>query len=502
MELTDSESLVVMPTTTLMLTEPGGMLRYGIPAYRLPRQPLNDEIAMVEEMGVEFRMGTRWGTEFSLDDLLSTHDSVFLGIGAQVSQGLGCEGEDLVRHGVDILARVARGEQPQLGSRVVVVGGGNTAMDAARTSLRLGADVRVVYRRTRKEMPCLLEEVEEAEEEGVVVDYLVAPMSLTRLEGGEIELLCQKMELGEADASGRRRPVPVPGSQEIYRCDTVIAAIGQRVELDLARESGLEVTGWGIEADSRTLETSRPGVFAGGDAVLGADLAVRAVAAGRLAAASIGQYLSGNRVVGLDEPVNVMMRPIDEQELAEIFRDIEEHSQETVRSLDLEVRRTSFTEIDSGYETDRAREEARRCMSCGCTAAVGCGVRRFATEYGADPTRFLGARRRYSRDESHPEVLYEPGKCILCDACVRIAAEANETLGVALIGRGFQVTMGVPFDRPLSEGLRRVAEECAAACPTGALDLKRFRACDLAACGGGVGDKLVSLGGNRSRIGD
>ena len=137
-------------------------------------------------------------------------------------------------------------------------------------------------------------------------------------------------------------------------------------------------------------------------------------------------------------------------------------------------------------------------MSCGCTAAVGCDVRRFATEYGADTTRFLGARRRYDRDVSHPEVVYEPGKCILCDACVRIAAEANETLGVALIGRGFQVAMGVPFDRPLSEGLREVAEKCADACPTGALDLKRFRSCDLAGCGGGAGDggeKLVTLGG-------
>jgi NADH dehydrogenase/NADH:ubiquinone oxidoreductase subunit G len=139
-------------------------------------------------------------------------------------------------------------------------------------------------------------------------------------------------------------------------------------------------------------------------------------------------------------------------------------------------------------------EEARRCMSCGCTAAVGCSVRRYATEYGADPTRFLGARRRYERDESHSEVIYEPGKCILCDACVRIAAEANETLGVALIGRGFQVAMGVPFERPLSEGLREVAERCAAACPTGALEIRSLRSCDLAGCGG---ETLVTLGGGR-----
>jgi len=136
----------------------------------------------------------------------------------------------------------------------------------------------------------------------------------------------------------------------------------------------------------------------------------------------------------------------DDAELADIFRGIEEHSQEHVTALDIAERRTSFDEIDPGYDKETARQEALRCMSCGCTAAVGCDVRRFATEYGADPTRFLGARRRYDRDDSHPEVVYEPGKCILCDACVRIAEEAGETLGVALVGRGFQVAMGVPFD--------------------------------------------------------
>jgi formate dehydrogenase major subunit len=356
--------------------------------------------------------------------------------------------------------------------------------------------VQVVYRRTRREMPCLMEEVEGAEEEGVAVEYLVAPQRLARTPDGNLELVCQQMELGEPDASGRRRPVPIAGSETSYRCDTVIAAVGQQVDLGMVRAAGVEVTGWGIATDPRTLATSREGVFAGGDAVLGADLAVRAIGAGRLAAASIDQYLAGRPVVGLEEPVKVALQPIDEAELAEIFRGIETHSKETVSALPLAERRTSFAEIDPGFDKETARQEALRCMSCGCTAAVGCDVRRFATEYGADPTRFLGARRRYDRDDSHPEVVYEPGKCILCDACVRIAEEAGETLGVALIGRGFQVAMGVPFDRPLSEGLRRVAEKCAAACPTGALDLRQQRACDLAGCGGGhgSGERLVTLG--------
>jgi formate dehydrogenase major subunit len=485
-------------------SDPGGMLRYGIPSYRLPRGPLDDEIDMVRALGGEFHMGRCWGTDFNLDDLLDWHDAVFVAIGAQLSRGLGCAGEGHARHGIDLLAEIAKGKSPDLGSRVVVVGGGNTAMDVARSSLRLGAQAQVVYRRTRREMPCLLEEVEGAEAEGVEIEYLVAPRRLERLPSGEIELVCQRMELGAPDASGRRRPVPIEGAETTYRCDTVVAAIGQQVETALAVRQGLESTSWGIAVDQHTLETSRAGIFAGGDAVLGADLAVRAVATGRQAAASIDQYLAGRPVTGLEEPVNVTLQPIDDQELAAIFRNIEQHAQESVRELDPVRRRASFDEIVASFDRDTAMEEAKRCMSCGCTAAVGCSVRRWATEYQADPTRFLGARRRYERDDSHPQVIYEPGKCILCDACVRIAEESREELGVALVGRGFQVAMGVPFDRPLSEGLREVAERCAAACPTGALEIRRLRSCDLAGCGGGGGgggERLVTLGGRGAKSG-
>ena len=173
-----------------------------------------------------------------------------------------------------------------------MVGGGNTAMDCARTALRMGARVRVFYRRTRQEMPCLMEEVEGAEAEGVHIEYLVAPVRLERTTTG-MNLICRRMALGEPDASGRRSPVPVEGSDFAVPCSTAIAAIGQSVERVLAQSEGLRVTGWGIFSDPHTMATSASGVFAGGDAVLGADLAVRAVAAGRMAAASIHQYLSG-----------------------------------------------------------------------------------------------------------------------------------------------------------------------------------------------------------------
>ncbi len=462
--------------------EAGGMLRYGIPAYRLPKDTLDAEIGVIRELGVEFRLGLRWGADFTLAQLKARYDAVFLAIGAQRAQGLRCEGEELALSGIEFLELVATGPPPALGPDVVVVGGGNTAMDCARSCVRLGArSVRVLYRRTRREIPCLLREVEAAEEEGVDVCLLVAPIRLERGNGHRVTITCQRLQPGEPDASGRRRPVPIEGSEFSIECSTVISAIGQTVDRGLAEREGLRVSGWGIAADERTLATNLPGVFAGGDAVLGADLAVRAVATGRMAAVSIHRYLSGEPVTGEAHGVNIALTPIDDAERAEIFRSIEKARRVGIPVISLERRLRSFDEVELGLPDEAARQEARRCLTCGCRKADCCTVRRLAADYGADPYRFAGARRRFRQDVSHPEIVYEPGKCILCDACVRIAAAAAEPLGLATVGRGFDVAVGVPFDGPLSEALRRAGVECATACPTGALALRSARACDLCA---------------------
>jgi formate dehydrogenase major subunit len=256
------------------------------------------------------------------------------------------------------------------------------------------------------------------------------------------------------------------------------------VDRALAESEGLEVSGWGLQSDPRTFATNLPGVFAGGDAVLGADVAVRAVAAGRGAAASIHQHLSGLPVTGPEEPTAIAMKPMDDDERAALFRDIELSARVSTPTLDMEERRTSFQEVDFGLGDEQARHEAMRCMSCNCRKSEGCTLRTLATRYGSDPYRFLGERRRFAQDSSHPEILYEPGKCIMCDACVRIAAEEGEKLGLSITGRGFDVSVAVPFDQPLSEGLRRAARRCAEACPTGALALRTARSCDLAGCDG------------------
>lgn len=460
--------------------EPGGMLRYGIPAYRLPREALDAEVDVLRRMGASFKMGVRWGEDFSLGELRRAHDAVFIAIGAQRAAPLGCEGETLAMSGLELLHRVACGERPNLGANVVVVGGGNTAMDASRTAIRLGSQrVSILYRRTRQEMPCLLDEVEEAEAEGCHIEFLAAPVRIEREGTDTLRVTCQRMQLGEPDASGRRRPVPIPGSEFLISASVVIAAVGQSVDLSPAKQDGLACTMWGIAADRRTLATGLPGVFAGGDGVSGADLAVRAVAAGQTAAASIDQYLTNRAIAGPETPVNVAIRGMDEGEMAELLRSVERRPRVATPQLDLSRRCSTFCEIGGALPQADAQREAARCVNCGCTKTETCRMRQLATEYGADPYRFGGERRRFTRDASHPEIIYEPGKCIMCEACVRIAERAREPLGLAVIGRGFQVTIAAPFNSSMSDALHETAMQCAEVCPTGAIALRSLRCCDF-----------------------
>ena len=450
----------------------GGMLRYGIPAFRLPHAVLDAEIGMIRQLGAEFRLGKRLGRDFTLDELRRDFDGVFLAIGAQGSRGLGCPGEELATPALDFLGQRADGPPPALNGDVIIVGGGNTAMDASRCAVRLGAkSVRVLYRRTRREMPCLMEEVEAAEAEGVQIEFLVAPVRLERKDG-KLPLTCQRMELGPPDDSGRARPVPVPGSEFTIEAASVIAAIGQSVETNTLHTSQVSLSKWGIAVDPKTLATNLPGVFAGGDAVTGPDLAVRAVAAGKLAAASLDQYLNGQKVVGAPQSVNVVMGKLSEQELAVFLRGIEQAPRAPMPQLTIDKRRTTFEEVELGFSLPAATRESRRCLGCGCGKAIPCRLRQFATEYGVDPQRFVGERRHFARDTSHPDIVFEPGKCIICGACLNVAAQAGEELGLSFIGRGFQVSVAAPFGRPMAEALPKSGRRAAEVCPTGAIMLK------------------------------
>ena len=276
----------------------GGMLALGIPAYRLPRHIINAEFDALKNCGVKIVNGITIGKDKTIEDLKNEgFDAVYLGVGAHVSRKLGVEGEEMdgVMHGVDYLRRINSGEELNLGSNVVVVGGGNVAIDCARTALRSGSDkVFILYRRTKAEMPASQAEVHHLEEEGVRIEMLAAPVKIHGENGRLNKIECIRMALGECDASGRCRPVPQEGSNFMIEADAIIPAISQDVDATAAKGLEFEMTRWNtFVVDEVTMQTSVPWVFAGGDAVLGPQTVAKAVFQAKEAAESIKRYLEG-----------------------------------------------------------------------------------------------------------------------------------------------------------------------------------------------------------------
>jgi NADPH-dependent glutamate synthase beta subunit-like oxidoreductase len=338
----------------------GGMMRVGIPDYRLPPEVLDAEIAVIEEAGVDIRLNTRVE---SVDSLFEQgYHAVFLAPGAHRGMTLGVEGEDLpgVYDGASFLRDVNLGKKVEVGQKVAVIGGGNVAIDSARVALRLGAkEVTIVYRRTRTEMPASPEEVEAALEEKIKILYLTGHLKV-RQAGGHLVMTCNCNELGEPDASGRRRPVPVKGSEFDTEYDVIIGAIGQRpdVPADFKVKTGRGDT---IQADADTMVTSRPGVWAGGDAVTGPDSVIRAIAAGRKAAISIDKYLGGSGVIDeeltADRKIGLCAGLTAE--------DFNARPRVKMPSLPPERVVANFTEVETGLPEEGAMAEGKRCFQCG-----------------------------------------------------------------------------------------------------------------------------------------
>ncbi len=271
----------------------GGMLTVGIPKYRLPRDILNLEIDNITRLGVEIKNNTRIGTDTSIDDLLKDFGAVFIAVGCHLGQSARMEDEDTegVVSGVDFLRELNLGNDVSVADRVAIIGGGNVAMDAARCSLRLGAkEVTVLYRRTRAEMPASDEEIEASIHEGIRFEYLVAPKGVAVKDGKVSGIKCIRMELGEPDDSGRRRPIPVEGSEFVIDLDMIMPAIGQRADLSFLPDD-IELTRWGTIITDETGATSRQGIFSGGDCVTGPWIAIGAIADGKKAAVAIDNYL-------------------------------------------------------------------------------------------------------------------------------------------------------------------------------------------------------------------
>ena len=387
----------------------GGMLRYGIPPYRLPNQVLDDEVNDILALGVEIQYNMRLGTNLTLDALQEKFDATFLAIGAMVGKMARIPNETVpgVMAAVDFLAKVNRGERVDLGQNVVVIGGGFTAADAVRTARRMGApNVTLSYRRTRKEMPASPHEIHDCEVEGVVLDLLSAPVEVkVNEQGRSVGLVCQRMQLGEPDASGRRSPVPVPDSNYLIPADTVLLAISQDVDVKSMKITDIKTTSWGsILIDDKTMKTNLTGIFSGGDASLGAATAVEGIGHGRRAAYAIDAYLRGAddatiaKVIEVERPkfFDIGARPKQKAKLTEMPV-LPQEARVSTFGTDIAPGDTgalsatgAFTEVELGFTEEQAITEAERCLQCVCQAAGSCDLQRYSLEYKAGTKQYLG----------------------------------------------------------------------------------------------------------------
>ena len=353
------------PTVFEALPTPGGMLSVGIPAFRLPRDVIQGEIERLKAIGIEIKTNTPVGKAVTIEQLRKQYAAVFIGIGAHVERKLKVPGEDFpnVWGGIEFLWKVNQQGPVALGKRVLVIGGGNSALDAARTALRCGAnEATLVYRRTRAEMPADPKEVEAAEEEGVKLLFLTAPKAILGNKEVDVTALeCTQMKLGAPDASGRPAPEPIPNSEFTLSCDAIVVTIGQVPDLaSLGEKLGIQTTTWGtLKADALTLETNLPGVFVGGDCVTGPDVVVNAMYAGKKAAISIDRYLNKQE-----------LRAGREQEgpfraaYAVDTSGVTYQKQVAMPAIEL-ARRRAFDEVHTGYSEELAVAEAKRCVDCG-----------------------------------------------------------------------------------------------------------------------------------------
>ena len=453
-------------TVVDQMPEMGGMLRYGIPEYRLPKAVLKIETDAIAALGVRYVNNFKIGRDESFESFRSRFDAVIVANGAWRSSAMRVKGEELkgVWGGIDFLREVATGGKPGIGDRVAIVGGGNTAMDACRTAVRLGAkDVYIIYRRTRKEMPADDIEIVEAEEEGVKFKFLCAPDEILGADGRVSGMRLQVMELGEPDERGRRRPVPVEGKFEEIALDSVIAAIGQKNDPDGFAD--LPQTKWGtISADALNFATAIPGVFACGDTVNdGAGIAIGAIGQANEAAFAVDAYLNG----GEYRPVKPVLSERDVTD--KDFADRERIERVKMPHRSPEERRNDFKEVNLGLSPEAAMAEARRCLECGCHDYSDCRLIRYANQLRSDVKRLKG--------EFHPGFVEtklvcierNQRKCIGCNLCVRVCEEKAKKGILGLVDRGFKTVIKPEFDNPETIAVCKDCRMCVKMCPTGAL---------------------------------
>ncbi len=459
-------------------SEPGGMMRYGIPEYRLPKAALDREIDVIRRLGVKIVCGKNLGTHVRLEDLHHDFDAVYLAIGSWRATPLQMEGENNegVWLGINFLEHVIKGDKIALGDKVVVMGGGNTAIDCARTALRKGAkEVRLVYRRTRDEMPAQAYEVDEAIHEGVDIVFLTTPLKIT-VENGRKQLHCIRMQLGEPDRSGRRRPVPIEDSEFTMDADTLIGAIGQSTNTQfLYHDLPVKLNKWGdIEINGRTMQTSVDKIFSGGDCVTGPATVVQAVGAGRRAAEAIHSYLTKGYVKEENPEYNCSRGTLEDLPRWE-FEEMPRLARAKMPAISDEKRLTGFPEVELGLSEAAAREESRRCLRCGCSARYDCDLNKEARAHNIQYRKPVHERPSFPQANDHPFIVRDHNKCISCGRCIAACAEIEGPDILSYYLKQGRMLVGTRTGKPLQETDCVSCGQCVTACPCGALDYRRER---------------------------
>ena len=462
------------PTIFEKLPKLGGMLRYGIPSYRLPREILDNEIKWITDLGVEVITNVEMGKDFTLSSLKEQgFESVFLGVGAHKASRMGLHGESEISGvlgGIDFLrVHTLNGEQ-KVSGHVVIVGGGNTAIDAARTSLRSGASkVSIVYRRSISEMPAHHEEIEAAQAEGIDIRILTHPVDIHSEKGKLKGIRCIKMKLEEQPGK-RPRPVPVEGSEFDMDCDILISAIGQQVDDSfLTKDPDCKLDErWGtLMVKNENLETTVKGVFAGGDAVTGPLSAISSIAQGKKAAIAIDKYLRGDNT---PERKKFLSFKHNLATLGEFdFKGYSMIARNKMAELSLEERQTTFKEVELGLSCSQVEDETARCIECGCSEYYDCELRKYADDYEIDINNIKGEVRKYEVDKRHPFITIDSNKCINCGRCVRTCSEILKVSALGFVYRGFKTIVKPAMEKALSDTNCISCGNCVDTCPTGAL---------------------------------
>lgn len=446
----------------------GGMLQYGIPKFRLPKHFVDKEIQHFDKMGgVDIFTNQELGKDIQLEQLKKDYDAVVLAVGSWKPGSMYAEGEELADGGIKWLENIARNDfSAENPGKTIVVGGGNTAMDCVRTAVRLGSDeVFCYYRRTEKQMPAEQIEIDEAKEEGVQFKFLSQPTKV-RKENGQLIVTFKKMELGEKDASGRRRPIPIEGSEYDVKADTVIAAIGQKT---IAPE-GSKTNKWGDIEINEENGYMADNVFAAGDCVTGPATVVEAVAAGRNAALGIEAFLRGEEY---EKPYEINVSRGHWQSLSKddlvYLKELTDRKREKLEYIPLEKRKNSFEEITHTFTEEAIAREGERCLECSCTDKHDCKLKDYSEQYLAGPEAITGEKRVYEADTRHPDIIIDRNKCIKCGTCVKVCKEVvNESL-LDFRERGFDTNITTAFGEQLPLSCADCGE-CIKECPVGALD--------------------------------